>query len=94
MQPYAELNYYQGEELRGSIRIDKNSIVMRIDDQRSLEFQLRRNISTMRRKSQIDTGFRYDVALKAEKSDIENVSKWCKSIRLVIQLFRLYDRGI
>eukprot|EP00943_MAST-04B_sp_MAST-4B-sp1_P001665 g1665.t1 len=94
MQPYAELNYYQGEELRGSIRIDKNSIVMRIDDQRNLEFQLRRNISTMRRKSQIDTGFRYDVALKAEKNEINNVSKWCKSIRLVIQLFRLYDKGI
>ena len=50
LQPYAELNYYRGKEMQGSVRIDKNSVVMRIADQRNLEFSVRRNISVMSKK--------------------------------------------
>ena len=50
LQPYAELNYYRGKEMHGSVRIDKDSVVMRIADQRNLEFSVRRNISVMSKK--------------------------------------------
>ena len=92
IQPYAELNYHQGKDLLGSVKIDKHSVVMRIADQRSMEFHVRRNIATMRRKSKTSDGVRYDVALKTEKNGVESVSKWCKSIRLVIKICRLYDK--
>ena len=92
LQPYAELNYYRGKEMQGSVRIDKNSVVMRIADQRNLEFSVRRNISMMSKRSQTNKSLRYDIALKTQKGGVESVAKWCKSIRLAIKICRLYDK--
>ena len=78
--------------MQGSVRIDKNSVVMRIADQRNLEFSVRRNISMMSKRSQTNKSLRYDIALKTQKGGVESVAKWCKSIRLAIKICRLYDK--
>ena len=92
LQPYAELNYYRGKQMHGSVRIDKDSVVMRIADQRNLEFSVRRNISVMSKKRETNNNLRYDIALKTEKGGVESVAKWCKSIRLAIKICRFYDK--
>ena len=92
LQPYAELNYYRGKEMHGSVRIDKHSVIMRIADQRNLEFSVRRNISVMSKERQTNNNLRYDIALKTEKGGVESVAKWCKSIRLAIKICTLYDK--
>ena len=59
--------------MHGSVRIDKHSVIMRIADQRNLEFSVRRNISVMSKKRQTNNNLRYDIALKTEKGALNRL---------------------
>eukprot|EP00945_MAST-04E_sp_MAST-4E-sp1_P003165 g3165.t1 len=85
--PYAELNYSSNGQIRGSVRIDHTSVLLRNTSHPATRFTIQRSIAGQKLKN-FDT-HRYDIELKSENE--KEIVRWRRKIRQVMKICRLYS---
>ena len=85
MNPFGELNYFHNGVLRGTVRIDSETIILRDNEDPDLRFSIQRNPHAEPREE----GLRYDISLRGETK--AEISSWRRAIRHVMKISRLYS---
>ena len=83
--PYGELAYFNNGILKGCVRLDSDTVILRDNEHPELRFNIQRDPHAKSKKGNL----RYDISVRG-RTKVDTAS-WRRAVRHIIKICRIYS---